>query len=200
MTQPKGTLTYSNYELVLHGVTYAFTDQIQGSLTLLPPYVKDKPLIGSLALKGQIVNLERVKLALQGSLSFASEDNDSGELFGIGAFASFCLVEDCASLASFSTTLLIPNSGGGQLLAYSGSLTQRISPHAKLLLEIASATLKLSNDNFDNVPGFLFNYGIRFHGQSFAADVGFMRPTGDSSTSNDFVMGFPFLNFSYRVN
>ena len=37
MTQPKGTLTYNNYELLLHGVTYGITDNLQVSATVLSP-------------------------------------------------------------------------------------------------------------------------------------------------------------------
>jgi hypothetical protein len=205
MTQPKSTLTYSNYELLFHGITYGITDHLQGSLTLLPPYVKDMPLIGSLALKGQIMSLEWLKIALQGSFSFTSESsssdtNSSSSLFGLGAFASACLVDDCSSLTSFSTTLLVPDFNQSMLLAYSGSLTQRISSHAKLLVEIASASFKDDHRDFENAPGLLINYGIRFHGKSYAADVGFMRPVGDSFYNDEFVLGLPFLNFSYRVS
>jgi|GEM_PF-6338137 hypothetical protein len=36
MTQPRGTLTYSNYELRLHRLTYGFTDRVQATLTVVP--------------------------------------------------------------------------------------------------------------------------------------------------------------------
>jgi hypothetical protein len=83
-------------------------------------------------------------------------------------------------------------------LAYSGSLTQKISEHAKFLLEAVSAALH-DEDGFDGAPGFLLNYGIRFHGHNFAGDVGFMRPVGFDD-DGEIAMGLPFVNFTYRAN
>ena len=47
MTQPAGTLTYNNYELLLHGITYGLTDRVQLSATVLSPITKDMPFFGT---------------------------------------------------------------------------------------------------------------------------------------------------------
>src|SRR5437868_15091620 len=53
MNQPAGSITYNNYELLLHGLTYAFTDRVQATVTVLAPIVKDMPFFGVAAVKGQ---------------------------------------------------------------------------------------------------------------------------------------------------
>src|SRR5262249_54443327 len=55
MTQPAGSVTYNNYELLLHGVTYGITDRVQGTVTVLSPIVRDMPFVGFAAVKGRIL-------------------------------------------------------------------------------------------------------------------------------------------------
>src|SRR3954468_1320806 len=106
MTQPAGSVTYNNYELLLHGVTYGITDRVQGSVTVLSPVVRDMPFVGFAAVKGRIVSTDRFNLALQGSLAwghdFDVKDGGASDLYsgGVGAFASYCLRQDCSSLLS----------------------------------------------------------------------------------------------------
>jgi hypothetical protein len=199
MTQPKGSLTYSNYELALHGLTYGFTDRLQGSLTILPPYVDDIPFVAVLSVKGQVVRSDRLHLALQGSTTFASADHDSAAAFSGGTLFSACISEDCASLVSLGLTVLFSNQDEDYILSYSGSLTQKLSEHTKLLVEMVSAAYHDDDTGYHGAPGFLLNYGIRFHGHNFAGDVGFMRPVGFEDDGN-IAMGLPFVNFTYRAN
>jgi hypothetical protein len=94
MTQPQGTLTYNNYELILHGVSYGLTDRVQLTATVLSPITRDMPLLGMAAVKGQIVDQGAFHLALQGSLGFAHDTSgSSGDNIGTagaGLLASFC--------------------------------------------------------------------------------------------------------------
>ncbi|HJX65479.1 MAG TPA: hypothetical protein VJ860_16175 [Polyangia bacterium] len=194
MTQPARTVTYSNYELVLHGITLGITDRLQASLTVLPPYVKDIPFVGTLSLKGQIVSASRVHVAAQGSITVAGgSSSDSGAVFSLGLLTSICLDDGCESLLSASATWLNAN-GDNSVLVYGGSLLGRISEHAKLLAEVVSAA---GGSDFDAASTFLLNYGVRFHSHNFAGDIGLVRPIGED-VGDEFVLGFPFINFSYR--
>src|SRR5688572_28820601 len=56
MTQPKGSITYNNYELLLHGITYGLTDRVQISGTVLAPITEDIPFMGFAAVKGQVAD------------------------------------------------------------------------------------------------------------------------------------------------
>jgi hypothetical protein len=211
MTQPKGSLTYNNYELVLHGLTYGITDNLQTSLTVMAPLVRDMPFLGTASVKWQFLSTPRFHLALQGSASMFHVFDDglsdgassaSAYALGAGAFASYCLRDDCSSLASLSATyqLGIAGSGGETVhgIIYGGSIVHRVAGHVKLLGEVTSLAINsVADSNFDNAPGALVSYGVRLHTANIASDVGFMKPI--SGESNDpFLLGLPFINVSYR--
>jgi hypothetical protein len=196
MTQPAGSITYNNYELLLHGVTFGVTDRIQVSATVLAPIVEGMPLAGLLALKGRIYAGERLHLALQGSVGGAREVSGSGDgafTAGAGLLASACLRQDCSSLLSGSLTYQRFGSDANGLV-YGVSAVHRVGRHVKLLAEVASAG---SIEAGEMADGALLNYGVRFYSGSIAADVGFIKPVG-SGGSGPFLMGLPFASLSYR--
>jgi hypothetical protein len=207
MTQPGGSVTYNNYELLLHGVTYGITDRVQATLTALSPVTKDMPLLFAAALKGRISPTDRVHLALQGSvwLLHAASGSGGADLysFGAGSYGTICLSADCASMLNASVNYQYADSsdsaGGAHLLIYGGALILGASDSIKLLAEATSAAGGSANSSLDNVPGFLFSYGVRFHTSRVAADVGFMKPVDTGSGSSDnFLLGLPFVSVSYR--
>jgi hypothetical protein len=115
---------------------------------VLSPIVRDMPFVGFGAVKGRIVATDRFHLALQGSVgwghAFNASDNDANVYtVGAGAFASYCLRQDCSSLASASATYSLGLTGSGDAPAhaviYGGSVVHRVARHVKLLGEIASA-------------------------------------------------------------
>jgi hypothetical protein len=199
MTQPAGSITYNNYELLLHGVTVGITDRFQMSATVLAPIVEQMPLVGLVSAKGRIYAGQRFHLALQGSLGAAKGGwSDDGALFtaGAGTLASWCLRQDCSSLLSGSVTYQLvtsdeSNEGAGGLV-YGVSAVHRVGRHVKLLAEVASAANLRSPDFAD---GALVNYGVRFYSGSIAGDVGFIKPVGDGG---GFILGLPFASISYR--
>jgi len=204
MTQPQGTVTYNNYELLLHGVTYGLTDRVQLTATVLSPITKDIPLFGLGAVKAQIVSAGAFHLALQGTAGIAHELQGAGETLetvGGGALASVCLRDDCASLASASATYQAMFGGNEtraqHLVLYGGSLVLRLSEHVKLLGEVASAAGGSTQD-FKNVDGLVVSYGVRFHTRAIAADVGFIRPMSTGDADINLLLGLPFVNVSYR--
>jgi hypothetical protein len=208
MTQPAGSVTYNNYELLLHGITYGITDRVQASVTVLSPIVRDMPFVGFAAVKGRIVSTPRFNLALQGSLgmghAFDTTSDPNVYSVGAGAFASYCLREDCSSLVNASATYQLGLSSAADspahVVIYGGSVVHRVGKHVKLLGEVASAAggVGLAGES-ENVDGVLVGYGVRFHTDDIAADVGFMKPfTGDGADDGGFLMGLPFASVSYR--
>jgi hypothetical protein len=209
MTQPAGSLTYNNYELVLHGLTYGISDNVQLSATALSPITRDMPFFGTAALKLHQAAGERLHLALQTSASYGHVFGESADLvtLGAGGLASFCLRADCSSLLTAAATyqLLVdasgdPGSAGtAHLLIYGASVVHRVGRHVKLLGEVTSATVRGPDDHFDNAPGVLVSYGVRFHGDSLAGDIGFMKPLSTEGEVNDaLLLGLPFISVSYR--
>jgi hypothetical protein len=212
MTQPRGSITYNNYELLLHGVTYGITDDVQGSLTILSPIVRDMPFVALGALKWRLFHNDRVHVAVQASggyMNFRANSADNAFSVGTGAFASFCLREDCSSLLSVSATYQlfmaqIRTLNGDPVLArthglvYGASLVHRVASHVKLLAEVSSASSHTATSGFENLGGVLASYGVRFHSNNLAADVGFVRPILSDGGGDAFLMGVPFINVSYR--
>jgi hypothetical protein len=208
MTQPAGSVTYNNYELLLHGVSYGITDNVQASVTVLSPITKDLPFLGFAAVKARIVSADRFHLALQGSLGWehsfdSSATSRDAYTAGVGAFASYCLREDCSSLLSASATYqaVFPGSFSDRadMVIYGGSIVHGVGRHFKLLAEVASAAGRAaSTGDVQNVDGVLVGYGVRFHTDALAADLGFMKPISGSATDGDFIMGIPFASVSYR--
>ena len=211
LTQPAHTLTYSNYELLMHGLTYGITDNVQTSVTVLAPLTKDMPLVGVASAKWQFLQTSRLHLAVQGSATVLHlmstsdtpnvDSTDTVYLLGAGAMASYCLREDCSSVVSAHATydVGLASGGGGtaQAIIYGGSIVHGVSRHVKLIGEVTSATAKLPDNSFDNAPGVLASYGVRLYNSKIASDIGFVRPIG-SDGSPDFVLGLPFVDVSYR--
>ncbi len=211
LTQPAHSLTYSNYELLMHGLTYGITDNVQTSLTVLAPLTKDMPLVGVASAKWQFLQTSRLHLAVQGSATVLHlmstsdtpnvDSTDTVYLLGAGAMASYCLREDCSSVVSAHATydVGLASGGGGtaQAIIYGGSIVHGVSRHVKLIGEVTSATAKLPDNSFDNAPGALASYGVRLYNSKIASDIGFVRPIG-SDGSPDFVLGLPFVDVSYR--
>jgi len=203
MMQPAGSLTYNNYELLFHGLTYAPTEHVQISLTALPPIVEDMPLLGIVAVKAAVLTTAHVHLALQGQaglLQSTTGANESAGILGVGALASVCLTDDCASLASASASydLWLGDSANASSILYGGSIVARAATHVKFLLEVASARGGAGADASQNLDGILASYGLRFYGGNIAGDIAFVKPILFSSDSTGILLGLPFFNFSYR--
>ena len=208
MTQSAGSVTYNNYELLLHGVTYGITDRVQASITVLSPIVKDIPFIGFGSVKARLLATDRFHLAVQGTLGWGHAfDVDPGQdaniySLGAGALASVCLRDDCSSLASASATYTLGFAGGvedrAHMVIYGGSIVHRVASHVKLLGEVATAAGRTSSNDFDNLDGVLVGYGVRFHTENIGADLGFLRPVATDGGDDGLLLGLPFASVSYR--
>jgi hypothetical protein len=202
MTQPAGSLTYNNYELLLHGVTYGLTDNVQVSATVVAPIIKDMPFLGLASMKGRLYRGERLHLALQGTMGGGSISQAGIFMVGAGGLASICLRQDCSSLLSASANLQFltgsrTRDGGGNsgtALVYGVSAVHRVGPHVKLLAEVASAG-DVRSGSFGG--GALLSYGVRFYSNNIASDIGFIKPIG-GDTAGPFLLGLPFASVSYR--
>jgi hypothetical protein len=209
MTQPAGSITYYNYELLLHGVTYGITDRVQVSGTVLSPIVRDMPFVGFAAVKARVLSAGRFNMAVQGSLGWGhafdiSDANINPNVFsgGAGVFASYCLRQDCSSLLSASATYQLVwggSTGPTHVVIYGGSLVHRVARNVSLMVEVTSAAGADRNmSGLDNLGGMLVSYGLRFHTGNVAADVGFLKPINNRGGSGELLTGIPFVSVSYR--
>lgn len=201
VTQPAGTTSFNDYELVFIGLTHAFTDNFQLTAIVFPPYVEDLPFIGLLNAKLGLSVTDRFHIAVSGGIGVGHADGETGSVGLVGASASYCTDDPCASLFSafVYTGFSITEDDNAIPLGYGVSLLQRLSRHVKLAVELASGGAFNSSD-IELAEGFLISYGVRFFSENFAIDVGLVRPvfTGDTDFDNPFVLGVPILTASYR--
>src|SRR5262249_51311242 len=78
MTQPARTLTYSNYEIFVQGLTVGITDRVQVSVTAMPPISDFIPYFAIGSAKWRLLSVGRLHLALQGSVGAAGDSGGFG--------------------------------------------------------------------------------------------------------------------------
>lgn len=204
-TQPKGSVSFNDYELIFLGLTYGVTNDFQITGTTMVPLGDGAPFFGVVGGKYRIVKSGRLRVAAQGNLIYARSSNvgdgvsDSATAGTLGGIASICIDDGCESLisASVQAGFAIGEDNNATPFLYGGSIVQKISPRVKLLVEAVSAGA-FGDDDFVVADGALVSYGVRFVGNDIAGDVGFVKPIIDGDDGDVFPMGFPFVSFTYR--
>lgn len=183
MTQPARTFTVNDYEIFAVGMTYAFTDSIQLSLTVVPVPFLGTALIANA--KWQVLNAGRWHLALEGGYS-------TGAVV-IGSAASLCLSADCHSLLN-TNVLVAPGASDKAAVLYDASWIQRIAPSVKTVVEITSGGWLGSKDAFSAARSAIVWGGLRPFSRHVTGDVGLAMGIGDDFGSNV----IPFGSLSVR--
>ena len=207
MTQPAGSVTYNNYELLLHGVTYGVTDRVQASADRA---VADRARHAVRRLRrrqgphpvDRRAFTWRCRGRRAGPRVRPMPSARNIYTVGAGAFASYCLREDCSSLASASATYQAGLRRGGQpgrpdVVIYGGSIVHRVGRHVKLLGEVASAAAGLAAELQKTSTALLVGYGVRFHTDRIAARRR-LHQAGLRRATDGFLIGLPFVSVSYR--
>ncbi len=206
LTPPKGSWSFSDWELFWVGASYAFTDSLQVSASTMVPITSDQPFILLMTGKWQVFKQGRMRVALHGAINHISgtgDDDEDFNGFNVGAFggaATLCLDNDCHSYlngylaAGFLLESDVDQTSVPFILA--GSLVKRLSRRVKLVLEVDSSFVTGEVDDMSEV--FLGWYGLRFTSSHIGVDFGFARPFGPDVDWDVFPMGFPILNFTYR--
>jgi len=199
----------NSYELVLLGVTYGVTNDFQLSLMTTLPVVEGMPLY--LAFNGKFVFYrdDSTVAAVRGQFVYATELDDGGD-DAIGLFGAAVLVDhylDAAGRFSLHAGVSVNGAFGvglatggvdvaeGAFITFELGASFGLTSGFKLQVETLIPALSTASD-FEFAPFALVNYGFRFHGGELAADLGFMKPVGD--TDDTFLLGFPFVAFSAR--
>ncbi len=210
-TQPAGTIAINDYELLMVGLTFAPTDNLQVSATVLPP-LKNVSLFANLTAKYRLVGSGRLHLALQTGLAYLYDDDvgdggdtgltsDSLVLQG-GVLASLCLDGACGWQASASAIAMVPVAGnynGSTRLGvvYGGGITGLIAAHAKLLFEVDSIVTEDLYQGYQSGVGELgsgaVSGGIRLFGRRVAVDLVAVRPFKLRGP-----IALPFVELSFR--
>lgn len=199
-THPKGTFYFSDYELILMQAGYAITDSVQVSFTGVPPLVKDQPYFFDLALKGNVLRTDVLRLAIIGAgTAIVMPKSDPSSVLGarVNGVSQLCFETLCKNSFSLNVGTFI-NSESNKVvpITLGAGLVIQASSLVKLLIEPAYA-LGVGEGVEDQPEGFLLNYGVRLSGEHFGFDLAFLRPFGVDSP---LILGVPWVGFTYRTS
>lgn len=199
-THPKGTFYFTDYELIFLQAGYAITDSVQVSFTGVPPLVKDQPYFFDLAVKGNFLRTEVLRLALVGAGTVVVvPDANPNTVLGarLNGVSQFCFEGLCNNSFSLNVgTFLNSESNKIVPITLAGGLVVQASSLVKLLLEPAYA-IAIGEGVESQPEGFLLNYGIRLSGEHFGFDLAFIRPFG---ADIPLILGVPWVAFTYRTS
>ena len=195
LTQPKGSWSFNDFELMFLGMTYGVTDTVQVSAKTWVLVDADQPVLLWLAAKKQLISSGKLRVAVDGQWISADD-----EAIGIvGGAASLCLDIGCHSLINgyLGTAFAVTDDTDELPVIASLSLVKRLGRRVKFIAEVDTGWTA-GEDPTGNYLGW---YGLRFTSGEIGGDIGFVKPFGEDVDETDvFPMGFPMLTFTYRSN
>ena len=198
LTEPAGTWSFSDFELLMISIGYSVTDDLSLSASTLLPLTEDFPFWLLLNAKLRVVNTGRFHLALQGAGTFVHVDSDNASAGVLGAAATLCLDDDCYStLSGYLGAGFARQDQSALPFMAAGSLAYRVAKHVKLLLEADTGFIAGEIDAA--ADGFLGWYGVRFTSSIIGVDLGFVKPFCDGCEDTGLPLGLPFVSFTYRA-
>jgi len=194
LTQPKGSWSFNDVELMILGLTYGVTDSLQVSAKTWVLIDDDQPFLLWLNAKKAVVDRGKLRVAIDGS--FISVDNEA--IGVVGAAASLCLDTGCHSLINgyLGTAFAVTEDTDNYPVIASVAVVKRVSRRIKLMGEIDTGW-EFGEEPTGNYLGW---YGARFTSGEIGGDIGFVKPFGDDVDTDEFPMGFPMVTFTYRAN
>lgn len=208
-THPKGTIFFSDYELLLLQIGYAFTDELQLQLTGVPPIIKNQPYYFEVGAKYNVYRSPSFRAALTGGVDMVTvggTDTNTGPYFGgrLGAVAQVCFIDSCRASVSITGGGII-TSGVNEVLPVYGSAGFVVGLSKLISILAEPELLGAVGTGAGNINGgayFALGYGVRFSGENIGVDVTFIEPVATTSGSidNPFILGYPFVAFTYRTD
>lgn len=197
LTEPAGTWSFSDFELLMVSIGYSVTDDLSLSASTLLPITEDFPFFLLANAKLRVVNTGRFHLALQGALTTVRVDGDGATAGVLGGAGTLCLDDDCFStLSGYLGAGFAHEDQSAVPFMFAGSLAYRVAKHVKLLLEADSGFIAGEIDAA--ADGFLAWYGVRFTSSIIGVDLGFAKPICDGCEDTGLPLGVPFVSFTYR--
>ncbi|MDZ4696189.1 MAG: hypothetical protein SGI86_13670 [Deltaproteobacteria bacterium] len=204
-TLNEGDLTFNSYELLLAGLTYGITDDLQISGTTLLPVTEDFPFVLVAAAKYRLHKGPLSIFSVQPTVAIFANDGENATLLGIQALYDRILDPEgkwVLTLAGGGYGVLGSTSGDidlndGTVLTMSAGISGRLGRIVKFIGELYLPAVYSNGDFEFGEEALLFNYGVRFFSHSIAVDLAFLRPIHPDADTG-LVMGIPFVTFSAR--
>lgn len=201
-THPSGTLFFTDYDIAILQLGYAFTDDVQGVVTALPPLLASQNAwFLDVSMKFNVLRDEVFRLAAIGALTTVFNRRASSNAWGVrvGGVAQLCFTEDCWTSVSANLQAFV-NDEGADFLPLIGSLglLARLGEHVGLVLE-PSYALIVGEGDIATIDGFLVTYGVRISGRRWGLDLTLVKPFGEDLEAGPFdLFGVPFVSFTWR--
>ena len=192
-TNPEGSVTLTDYELVVLQVGYAPSDRTQVTLTGIPPLGDERIVALDFSVKTVVVREPRVSLALMGSASgvFGIEEGN-GFVGRAGAAVTFCEPAwTCRLALSAATNLSLLGPSSVALNGVGASF--RIGKLVSLLAEFDTAVPL--GPSIGQANGVLGGAGVRLSKPSWGLDLGFFV----GGKANEPSVALPWVAFTYRI-
>jgi len=187
-THPRGTLFFTDYEILALNVGYALTDGLEVEVTYFPTATFDW------ALKLNFYRNDLFRFATIGALDTLFGIDAGPPIYRLGAVGTACLSLECGS--SFSLNAIGLATGSDLLERTYGAVFSAggiigISRVVKLLIEPATAWQL--GDTHVHWSDIAWSGGVRFSGELWGLDLGVI-PGGQ-----EFGPYLPWLAFTFRT-
>jgi hypothetical protein len=200
LSAPKGTWSFSDFELFLVSASYAVTDQFSIGATTLVPISSDIPFWALFSAKMQVLRSGSLRVALHGAATLVTGgDTDGFSAAEVGGAATLCLDTACHSHVSgfVGAGFALTEENNAVPIIVGGALAARLGKRVKFVAEVDTGLIAGGGIN-ETADGFLLWYGLRFTSRNIGVDVGFMKPIIGDSDDDSFPIGFPIVSFTYR--
>jgi hypothetical protein len=209
-TLGEGQVALNSYELVLAGVSYGITDDVQITLTTLLPIVEQMPVVLSPQVKWALLRTDNQILTAKFNVNYAtstnSDDNISGgtisgglshDLYfdNEGRYAMFSGIDIGGVFGKVDSSWQM---GEGMIMAANLGFSAQVSDFLKVMVE-GVVPAYYADDTIQVSEVVNMTYGLRFFGDDLAADLGFIRPFGKDVDDMGLVMGLPYVAFTARI-
>jgi hypothetical protein len=192
-TSPEGSVSFTDYEIVVLQVSFALSDRTQITLTGAPPLGDEQVLPLDFTVKTVVVREPRVSLALMGSASgiFGLEEGN-GFAGRAGAVVTFCEPAwTCRLGVSFATNLALLGASSIALNGFGASF--RVGKVVSLVAELDTAVPL--GPPIGQANGVLGGAGVRLSKPNWALDLGFFA----GGKAREPVVALPWVAFTYRI-
>lgn len=200
-TVGKGQWNFNSYQLFFAGVTYGATDRLQLSATGLIPMHSEMPKAGVISGKYAFYRGERGVLSASlnlGGVGLEVFDPSTMVYFmGASVQGDYHLNRTVILHGGLDVQTPLEDFAQSAFMRASGGVTVQATSFMRVLGEVVVPLM--TEDGGTDMPQFVAaNYGVRFHNETLAADLTFVRPVGGEFSDSDFVLGVPFVAFSAR--